>query len=169
MSKEEDVILLGKPLSEYPKTYGWLMDKIRKNSLGHNRIVFRNWYKNKRYHDLGMDILMHGSNYFDPAYYTIGYARVYTNEVLDGLDMTPLIPYLELGLQFNQDYDELVRQLVPVFAKFREKYGSCAGRTIAHRFDMEVWQGYFAPLSHSLNAKEVKEILNENEEVQSKN
>lgn len=143
----KDIILLGKPLSEYPKTPEWLMDDIRRHEFfsEHNREVHRSRYKNEKYLDLGLDIVSVKSDEFGTADRIIARARFFATEVLDGLDMTPLIPYIEWGLLFNKEYEKLVKELIPVFQRFNKWYGYLASSTIPKWLDHEFWQGTFAP------------------------
>lgn len=140
----DDIILLGKPLSEYPETPEWITDKIKRIGVAsfHNVNVYRYCYNKKEYDRLGYTIAMDG-NSFRTTQEIIAYARLFVNYILYGADMTPIIPFIEKGLQFNIDYVAMLERVAPIFDEF-EKYGHYGKYTIDHRFHLEFWQGRFS-------------------------
>lgn len=140
----DDIILLGKPLSEYPETPEWIVKKISRIGVAsfHNIDVYRYQYGHKEYESLGRTIAMEG-NSFRTTQEIIAYARLFTHHILYDADMTPIIPFIEKGLQFNIDYVNMLDRVAPIFDEF-DKYGHGGKYTIDHRFHLEFWQGRFS-------------------------
>ena len=155
ITKPEDIILLGKPLTEW--NVSWVYNRCPDGWYSiddWNKRVVRKRYEEEQYEMIGCEIT---TGKFHYAYLTTGEiiarTRFYVERVLDGLDMTPIIPYIEKALQYNRDYVELCDKIRPIFDELETKYG-CRGRqTIDERFQLEFWQGAFS--RHEMNPDRV--------------